>query len=89
MNREIREETDARCVPPRLGMLKFNVDGTFDRSNFRERWYIGIVVRNDTGEIHSMRAIPVPRATSAEMVEAMDYRSALEFVDAEEGRWFK
>lgn len=59
MPREHNEAHDQRWVPPNPGFFKVNVGGTFDAVSGRGG--VGIVIRNDQGQIRSMRgALPFP-----------------------------
>lgn len=61
--------------PPIQGVLKVNIDGAFDKVS--RKGGIGLVVRDNLGQIVSMEAIPILNAASAELVEALGFKLAL------------
>lgn len=67
-----------RWSPPLRGAFKINVDGALDKS--RGKGGVGIVVRDEMGQIVKLAAIPLSNVWVAEMVEALGFRSALEVV---------
>lgn len=64
--------------PPIQGVLKVNIDGAFDKVS--RKGGIGLVVRDNLGQIVSMEAIPILNAASAELVEALGFKLALNMV---------
>lgn len=56
-------------------MLKLNVDGAFDAKS--RKGGVGLVIRDNLGNILEMQAIPIPISPSAESVEALVVRFAL------------
>lgn len=67
-------------------MIKVNVDGAFDKA--KGRGGVGVVLRDDKGEVLQMYSIPIHWAHSAEMVEALGFKLAVEEMQRCEGSAF-
>ncbi|KAG5530541.1 hypothetical protein RHGRI_025480 [Rhododendron griersonianum] len=67
-------------------VIKVNVDGAFDKA--KGRGGVGVVLRDDKGEVLQMYSIPIHWAHSAEMVEALEFKLAVEEMQRCEGSAF-
>ncbi|KAI8571902.1 hypothetical protein RHMOL_Rhmol01G0156500 [Rhododendron molle] len=71
------------CMPSSRNEIRVNIDGAYDRNTGKGG--VGFVMRNNQGNALRMHAIPIARAKSVEMVEAMGLRMAAEVLRSCEG----
>lgn len=73
-------------MPSSRNEIRVNIDGAYDRNT--RKGGVGFVMQNNQGNAMRMHSIPIVRAQSAEMVEAMGFRMAAEVLRSCEGSSF-
>ncbi|XP_026450452.1 uncharacterized protein LOC113350518 [Papaver somniferum] len=71
----ISSSNDSRWKPPAVGVMKYNIDGSFDHDS--NKFGTGIVLRDHTGTCLGIKGSSGNGALNPEAVECMEVREAL------------